>query len=205
MTTEILTLSGTERVTLGTVDDALAPEAIHAERGQIVATYSDGTVTRHADLGALCAAAKLVDVGDPTADAEADKALAALEVARVRSTPMADRITSVRYELSPSAARELGAGDVAKGCRIFAAALDVLLPYGDVTVVASSVDASRFDAEGDGFVASKGHFGGCRVSPTDGDDLEGARDGEAVDAIMEQAWQRACESVGDWDATAEAR
>jgi hypothetical protein len=198
-TTEIRTLSGAATVTLGTVEDALAPTSLRAQSGHIVATYFDGTETRFADFDDLCARGKLADVGDAAVDAEADAALAALEVARVRSTPMAERITSIRYELSPAAARELGAGDVARGVRVYEAALDALLPNADVTVVASTVDASRFDAEGEGFVASKRHLGGCQVSPTDpdGDELVGARDGEAVDAIVEQAWQRACESTAD--------
>ncbi len=200
--TTIDTLSGARTVTLGTLEDALSPVSLHVERGEILATYFDGSVERHADLGALCSAAKLCDVGDEAADAEADEALEALEVARVRSQPMAERITSIRYELATDAASELGDGDAAKGCEIYESALDALLPYADVTVVLSNVDASRFDAKGDGFHASKRHLGASEVYPTDPDsDVVGPRDGELLDLIFEKAWEQACKRA--WESTAD--
>jgi len=92
-TTEITTPapSGTFHVRLGTFDAALTPTALHAERGVIVATYYDGAVERYANLGALCAGAKLCDTDDAAdpaddeANDEANEALEALEFARVRS------------------------------------------------------------------------------------------------------------------------
>lgn len=94
-TTNVETLTNSLSIALAAFDGALVPTDLRAEGGEIVATYSDGTKVRYADLDALCDSAKLSDTGDAGADAEADHALAALE--RARTAPAREAAARDRW------------------------------------------------------------------------------------------------------------
>lgn len=94
-TTEIETLTGTLRVTLGTMDDSLAPTSLRAIGGEILAAYYDGTTARYPDLDTLIARAKLADIGDEAVDAAADRALNLLE--RARTAPARAKAARERW------------------------------------------------------------------------------------------------------------
>lgn len=104
-------------------------------------------------------------------------------------------IESIRYELAPSAIDAMGL-PAAEACDVFGDALLDVYPNASVTVVKSSVDASKMTARGeiDGaeFVLARDHFGSVSFS-ADPSELEVSVDGErSLDGDDQDVWERAC-------------
>ena len=103
-------------------------------------------------------------------------------------------ITTIRYELAPSAIEAMGvSADVA--CDVFGDALLEVYPNASVTVRRANIDGCSMEArgetdDGDEVVITRRHFGGATVLTDEGyvsSDVE-----RAIDADDQDVWERAC-------------